>query len=264
MHPADSFAAGILLNRSGKSDRMNAYGKTDKGLIRSSNQDTFRIILNENGLGFIVLCDGMGGARAGNIASEHAAERFLSEIQTANPENTDTDTLAAIVEAAVAAANKEVYELSQTSSAYNGMGTTLVGGICADNRVILANVGDSRAYLLKGESIAQMTEDHSLVAEMIRSGRLSEEDAKVYPGRNLITRAIGVDAEVQADLYEITIYEGQTLLLCSDGLCGMADDAEIAEMISQAASKEEACDKLISLAYRAGGSDNITVVLYTK
>ncbi|MDO5783660.1 MAG: Stp1/IreP family PP2C-type Ser/Thr phosphatase [Eubacteriales bacterium] len=243
---------------------MNAYGKTDKGLVRANNQDTFRTELNENGLGFVVLCDGMGGARAGNIASERAAERFLKEVQAAKPDEADADTLSGIVERAVAAANQEVYELSQSSAAYNGMGTTLVGGICAGDKVILANVGDSRAYLVDGASIAQMTSDHSLVAEMVRTGRLSEEDAKVYPGRNLITRAIGVDAEVQADLYQITIHDGQTLLLCSDGLCGLVTDAEIAAAVAQAATQEEACEKLISLACSAGGSDNITVVLYTK
>lgn len=243
---------------------MNAYGKTDKGLVRANNQDTFRTELNENGLGFVVLCDGMGGARAGNIASERAAERFLKEVQTAKPDKTDADTLSGIVERAVAAANQEVYELSQSSAAYNGMGTTLVGGICAGDMIILANVGDSRAYLIDGNSIAQMTSDHSLVAEMVRTGRLSEEDAMVYPGRNLITRAIGVDAEVQADLYQIAIHDGQTLLLCSDGLCGLVTDAEIAATVARAATQEEACDKLISLACSAGGSDNITVVLYTK
>ena len=243
---------------------MNAYGKTDKGLVRANNQDTFRTQIDENGFGFVVLCDGMGGARAGNIASERAAERFLQEIQTAKPDEADADVLSSIVEGAVAAANREVYELSQSSAAYSGMGTTLVGGICIEDQVILANVGDSRAYLIDGTAIAQMTSDHSLVAEMVRTGRLSEEDAKVYPGRNLITRAIGVDAEVQADLYQITIHDGQTLLLCSDGLCGMVTDAEISAAVAQAHTQEEACDKLISLACSAGGSDNITVVLYTK
>lgn len=243
---------------------MNAFGKTDKGLVRASNQDTFRIDIKENGLGFLVLCDGMGGARAGNIASQRAAECFMEQTGIADPQQADTETLAGIVEKAVAAANTEVYELSQSAPEYNGMGTTLVGGICVDNRVVLANVGDSRAYVLENGKIAQMTADHSLVAEMVRSGRLSSEDAKHYPGRNLITRAIGVDGEVEADLYEITLHEGQTLLLCSDGLCGMVTDLEIVSAVARSASKEEACEKLIQLACDAGGNDNITVVLYTK
>lgn len=264
MLPAVNCGAGILVKRSGKSDRMNAYGKTDKGLVRANNQDTFRVDLREDGLGFLVLCDGMGGARAGNIASERAASRFMEHVQSLPPDQTDTGALAARVEQAVAQANEEVYELSQSSPDYHGMGTTLVGGICIDDRVILANVGDSRAYMLEGSRIAQMTSDHSLVAEMVRTGRLSEEDAKHYPGRNLITRAVGVDGTVEADLYEITIHDGQTLLLCSDGLCGPVTDSEIAAAVGQAASQEEACEKLISLACDAGGSDNITVVLYTK
>ena len=175
---------------------MNAFGKTDKGLVRASNQDTFRIDIRENGLGFLVLCDGMGGARAGNIASVRAAERFMEQACTADPEQADTETLSRIAQRAVTAANSEVYELSQSSPAYNGMGTTLVGCICAGDRVVLANVGDSRAYVIDGEKIAQMTADHSLVAEMVRTGRLSSEEAKYYPGRNLITRAVGVDSEV--------------------------------------------------------------------
>lgn len=243
---------------------MKAFGKTDKGLVRANNQDTFRIDVRENGLGFIVLCDGMGGARAGNIASDRAADRFLEHIKTADAAQADTDSLANIVEEAVAAANTEVFQLSQSSPAYNGMGTTLVGGICVDDRVILANVGDSRAYLIDGSKIAQMTADHSLVEEMVRSGRLTPEEAKVYPGRNLITRAIGVDSAVEADLYEITIHDGQTLLLCSDGLSGLVYDAEIAAIVAEAASQEDACSRLIERACEAGGNDNITVVLYTK
>ena len=243
---------------------MKAYGKTDKGLVRANNQDTYRTEITEDGLGLIVLCDGMGGARAGNIASERAAERFMERIRTADPAKADTDTLSQIVEQAVEQANTEVFELSQSSPSYNGMGTTLVGGICVDDRIVLANVGDSRAYVIDGKNIAQMTEDHSLVAEMIRSGRLTPEDARHYPGRNLITRAVGVEERVQADFYEITLHEGQTLMLCSDGLSGMITDEQIADIISQAESKEEACDKLIEAACNGGGSDNITVVLYTK
>ena len=161
-------------------------------------------------------------------------------------------------------ANTEVFELSQSSPAYNGMGTTLVGGICVDDRVILANVGDSRAYLIDGDKIAQMSADHSLVAEMVRSGRLTKAEAKTYPGRNLITRAVGVDSSVEADVYEIKMHEGQTLLLCSDGLSGPVTDAEIAAAVSQAPTMEQACTQLIELACKAGGNDNITVVLYTK
>lgn len=243
---------------------MKAYGKTDKGLVRANNQDTFRLDVPETGMGFIVLCDGMGGARAGNIASERAANRFLETIKTADPSETNADVLADLVEKAVHMANKEVFELSQSSPAYNGMGTTLVGGICVDDRVILANVGDSRAYLVDTDKIAQMSTDHSLVAEMVRSGRLTQAEAKTYPGRNLITRAVGVDSEVEADVYEIKMHEGQILLLCSDGLSGPVTDAEIVATVSQAESLEQACTQLIELACKAGGNDNITVVLYTK
>lgn len=243
---------------------MNAYGKTDKGLVRASNQDTFRIDITGDELGFLVLCDGMGGARAGNIASARAADRFMEQVRAADAGEKDTDALSRILEQAVTQANAEVFRLAESSSEYKGMGTTLVGAICAGNRVVLANVGDSRAYVVDGDSIAQMTEDHSVVAELVRAGRLSAEDARHYPGRNLITRAVGVEEEVEADYYEIKLHEGQTLLLCSDGLSGPVTDREIAAVVAQAASQEEACDRLIARACDAGGNDNITVVLYTK
>ena len=213
-------------------------------------------------MAFLVLCDGMGGARAGNVASEKAAECFMKHILTAVG-TTDTDQLAEIIEQAVMLANREVYELSVSEDIYSGMGTTLVGGICIGDRVILANVGDSRAYMLQGSKIAHMTQDHSLVAELLRAGRLTEQEAEHYPNKNLITRAVGVDEAVYADLYELTMHEGQTLLLCSDGLSGMLSDAQIAQICDHAATQEEACDRLIEEACSAGGTDNITVVLYT-
>lgn len=242
---------------------MNVYGKTDQGRVRANNQDTFLTDL-QGELGYLVLCDGMGGARAGNVASEKAAARFLQEMKDNLPECRDTDALAALAEHAAAKANEEVYALSQSAPEYQGMGTTLIGGICVEDRVILANIGDSRAYVLEGSRIAQMTTDHSLVAEMIRTGRLTPEQARSYPGRNLITRAIGVDADVGADLYEITLQDNQILLLCSDGLYGMVTDEEIAAAIQSSQTLEEAGDQLVSIALEAGGHDNITVVLYMK
>lgn len=243
---------------------MRIFGKTDKGAVRANNQDMFRFIMKEeDGMAFLVLCDGMGGARAGNVASDRASECFLEHIQRAVG-MTDSNDLADLVEDAVRAANKEVYELSISQDIYAGMGTTLVGGICLEDRIILANVGDSRAYMLQGTRIAHMTQDHSLVAELVRSGRLTPEEAETYPNKNLITRAVGVDAFVQPDLYEIKIHPGQTLLLCSDGLSGMLPDDRIAQICAASSSQEEACNHLIEAACAAGGTDNITVVLYTK
>jgi protein phosphatase len=244
---------------------MNVYGKTDKGLVRSNNQDTYRIEANENGCSYLILCDGMGGARAGNIASAKTADVFLQYCKEHCKPTMERDELAQILTDGAAQANREVSEMAkQDPEQYSGMGTTLVGGVAVENRVILVNIGDSRAYVLDGGRIAQVTEDHSLVEEMVRAGRLSKEEAKHYPGRNLITRAVGVDETVEADLYEVVLRDGQILLLCSDGLSGMLSDSQIAGIVWSAESFERACDALIAEACEVGGTDNITVVLYTK
>ncbi|MDO5547245.1 MAG: Stp1/IreP family PP2C-type Ser/Thr phosphatase [Eubacteriales bacterium] len=244
---------------------MNVYGKTDKGLVRSNNQDTYRTEVDKSGCAYLILCDGMGGARAGNVASAKTADVFLQYLREHCEPDMERDELARILIAGAAKANREVYEMAeQDPEQYNGMGTTLVGGVAIGDRIVLANIGDSRAYLLDGEQIAQITEDHSLVEEMVRAGRLSKEEARHYPGRNLITRAVGVDAAVEADLYEVILREGQILLLCSDGLSGMLSDGEIAGIVSSEENFEHACEVLIAEACEAGGTDNITVVLYTK
>ena len=244
---------------------MNVYGKTDKGLVRSNNQDTYRTEVNQSGCAYLILCDGMGGARAGNVASEKTAEVFLQYLQEHCEPTMQRDELAQILVDGSAEANRTVYEMAESDpEQYSGMGTTLVGGVAVDDRVILANIGDSRAYLLDGRRIAQVTEDHSVVEEMIRAGKLSKEEARYYPGRNLITRAVGVDASVEPDLYEVVLRDGQILLLCSDGLSGMLTDSEIADIVSSEENFERACETLIARACDAGGTDNITVVLYTK
>ena len=242
---------------------MKIWGITDVGLVRRENQDAYAVE-SRNGFDICVVCDGMGGAAAGKLASEIAVRAYREALGETLREGMDLDAVQAAMAAAASQANRAIREEAARKPEYAGMGTTLVGGICVDDRVILANVGDSRAYLIDGDKIAQMSADHSLVAEMVRSGRLTKAEAKTYPGRNLITRAVGVDSSVEADVYEIKMHEGQTLLLCSDGLSGPVTDAEIAAAVSQAPTMEQACTQLIELACKAGGNDNITVVLYTK
>lgn len=244
------------------SETMKAYGKTDCGLVRANNQDTFRVDLRE-GIGFIVLCDGMGGAKAGNIASEKAAELFMAALtERCTPELDEMQMATLLIEAATAA-NEGVYQLSRSSPDYEGMGTTLVGGICVNEMVMLINIGDSRAYVLDEHRIAQVTRDHSWVEELVMQGKLTREEAATYPGRNLITRAVGVDPKTEGDLYRIKLRKEQSLLLCSDGLSGMVSDGEIAHHVAQAQSQEQACEALIRAACEHGGHDNVTVVLYS-
>lgn len=241
---------------------MKAYGKTDCGLVRANNQDTYRIELRDD-IGFIVLCDGMGGAKAGNVASEKAAELFMAVLtERCTPELSESE-MANLLADAVTAANAGVYELAKSSPDYEGMGTTLVGGICTGKTVMLINVGDSRAYVLDDRRIAQITRDHSWVEELVAQGKLTREEAATYPGRNLITRAVGVDPQTAGDIYRVTLSEGQSILLCSDGLSGMMTDGEIALHHAQAESQEQACGQLIRAACGHGGHDNVTVVLYS-
>lgn len=263
MRPAGSCGAEWRAKQSEvSSETMKAYGKTDCGLVRANNQDTFRVDIREE-IGFIVLCDGMGGAKAGNVASDKAAELFMAVLtERGTPQMGETEMANLLVEAA-AAANAGVYELAGSSPDYEGMGTTLVGGICLNEMVMLINIGDSRAYVLDDHRIAQITRDHSWVEELIAQGRLTREEAATYPGRNLITRAVGVDPQTEGDLYRVTLSEGQSILLCSDGLSGMVTDGEIALCTAEAESQEQACEMLVRAACDHGGHDNVTVVLYS-
>ena len=233
---------------------------TDIGRKRKLNQDY--VFIADLPVGKLpnlyLVADGMGGHNAGGFASRYAVETIVEQINRSQEEGAFSLLYEAIEEA-----NFQVRRKALEDESMSGMGTTLVAATIEGDRLQVANVGDSRLYLV-GDTIRQITTDHSLVEEMVRSGRLTPEQAKVYPGRNLITRAIGVDSAVEADLYEITIHDGQTLLLCSDGLSGLVYDAEIAAIVAEAASQEEACNRLIERACEAGGNDNITVVLYTK
>ncbi|MGN1030227.1 MAG: Stp1/IreP family PP2C-type Ser/Thr phosphatase [Butyricicoccaceae bacterium] len=242
---------------------MKAFGKTDKGLVRANNQDTFLIDDKRDDIMFIVLCDGMGGAKAGNIASAKAAELFMAKLaEQGTPEMNENEMAELLIEAA-ATANEGVFELSKSAPEYEGMGTTLVGGVCVNETVTLINIGDSRAYVLDDRQIAQVTRDHSWVEELIMQGRLTRAEAATFPQRNVITRAVGVDPQVDGDLYRVTLAEGQTILLCSDGLSGMVSDGEIAQLHAGAESQEQACETLVRAACEHGGHDNVTVVLYS-
>ena len=165
---------------------------------------------------------------------------------------------------AAQAANGEVFELSVGQPEYRGMGTTLVGALIQGDTAELLNVGDSRAYRIRGEQIEQLTEDHSYVQEMVRKGKLTPEQSRNHPHKNLITRAIGVEEFVDSDLYQYTLAPEDVLLLCSDGLYGMVDERTVVQIVRQAATLEEAADALINRACQAGGVDNITVVLYRR
>lgn len=223
-------------------------GLTDPGLTRTGNEDA---LLIEPPL--YAVADGMGGHRAGEIASREALTALLANA----PREIDAKALAR----AVRAANRAVIASAAKSRTRTGMGTTLTAAMVDGTRVLVAHVGDSRAYLLHDGQLTRITEDHSMVADLVRQGSITEEDARFHPQRSVITRALGSDADMVADVFEVDACPGDRLLLATDGLTGMLPDDFIAELLSQQRSPEEAAAKLIEAANRAGGYDNITVVI---
>lgn len=226
----------------------SAAALTDPGLTRTGNEDS---LLLETPL--YAVADGMGGHRAGEIASRVALQALLA----AAPRAADAKALAR----AVRAANRAVIESAAKSRTRSGMGTTLTAAMVDGTSIAIAHVGDSRAYLLHDGHLLRITEDHSMVADLVRQGSITEEDARFHPQRSVITRALGSDADMLADIYEVEGAPGDRLLLCTDGLSGMLSDDYIADLLSNEPDPGEAAARLVEAANRAGGYDNITVVV---
>lgn len=244
---------------------MEYFGITDKGRVRPTNQDIYRLeVRPEKESAFVLVCDGMGGANAGNVASRFAADSFLADAAGALDSAPDEITRHKTMLHALEKANDTVFGLAGRQPEFRGMGTTLVGAFVQGREASILNVGDSRAYLFDGETLRQVSEDHSYVEEMRRLGRISAEDARTHPQKNLITRAVGVDATVDGDLFEVELRDTDILLLCSDGLTGMVEDEKIAEVLAKAGTLEDKGRELLTLALEGGGRDNITVALFTR
>ncbi len=244
---------------------MEYFGITDKGRVRPTNQDIYRLEVRlEKESAFVLVCDGMGGANAGNVASRFAADSFLADAAGALDSAPDEIMRHKTMLHALEKANDTVFGLAGRQPEFRGMGTTLVGAFVQGREASILNVGDSRAYLFDGETLRQVSEDHSYVEEMRRLGRISAEDARTHPQKNLITRAVGVDATVDGDLFEVELRDTDILLLCSDGLTGMVEDEKIAEVLAKAGTLEDKGRELLTLALEGGGRDNITVALFTR
>ena len=225
---------------------------TDPGRRRRRNEDAYVVRPP-----LFAVADGMGGARAGEIASRLAAEALR---EGAAPGNGGEEQVGALIQAA----NQRIFERSSADETASGMGTTITVALVEDGIVRIGHVGDSRAYLIRGAKLEQLTEDHSLVAELLRSGKLSPEEAETHPQRSVITRALGTDPDVDADTFSVEAHEGDVFLLCSDGLTTMVDDEEILRTIEASSDDlERAARELVALANRGGGEDNITVVFFT-
>ena len=242
---------------------MQYWALTDPGVARSQNQDTYQIEnLDKNTL-LCVVCDGMGGAKSGNVASTLAADVFTQEVKRSWPGDMDQVHLEQMLGNAVKLANFTVFDQAQQLEDFNGMGTTLVALLVRGKMATIVNVGDSRAYLVDKSGILQLTRDHSVVQMMIARGELTPEKAKRYPGKNLITRAIGTEAQVVCDIFHRKVEKGANFLLCTDGLTNLLDDQEILFEVVHGEDKALCCEHLIEIAKKRGAPDNVTSVLVT-
>ena len=245
---------------------MIAFGRTDKGIVRKDNQDQFQIAeLEDDKLLIAVVCDGMGGAQAGNVASKLATETFVKALSGQPSALLDDDLANDALRDALMAANRVVYETAKEQKGCRGMGTTLVGAVLrkkdAHWKADIINVGDSRAYHISAGKMTQVTRDHSLVEDMVIRGDITRDEALCHPNRNLITRVVGTTPDVACDFFEVDLKEGDYLLFCSDGLTNLVRDEELCEEILHHSDLEECCEMLITLALAKGGSDNVTVLM---
>lgn len=238
---------------------MQIYSKTDIGLKRSSNQDAFITGKLEPDVYFAVVCDGMGGANAGNIASRTAVERISDYIIRSYRIGLDAFEAEKMLKNAIVSVNMEIYDMAMKDKTLSGMGTTVVAAMVLGDTAVIAHVGDSRAYKINDELI-QLTRDHSVVQSLLESGKITAEDAKIHPEKNVITRALGVEEQIIADSMQVSFESGEALLICTDGLTGYADESEIFKIICEE-KNEAVTDKLIQLAKSGGGGDNITVAV---
>ncbi len=241
--------------------------RTDPGMVRSHNEDA---VFGDADLGLVILADGMGGYNAGEVASGMATSQLASGLAAAVPacvpQNLDRETGRRVshrhLREQIAAANAAIFQGAQTQPQYAGMGTTLVMAWFYDNLVTVAHIGDSRLYRLRGEEFQQLTRDHSLLQEQIDSGMITPEEARFSQNKNLVTRALGVDPEVEPEIRDYDVVVGDIYLLCSDGLNDMVDDEEISMTLQAlSANLSLAAEQLVQMANDNGGKDNISVIL---
>lgn len=236
--------------------RFSCAARTDVGVVRSGNEDTY-LMVSERGL--FVVADGMGGHAAGEVASDMAARIVAEEYRPVR--GMSDDELMAQMVGAIRAANGAIFKRTIQEQDKRGMGTTATVLALLPRRYLIGQVGDSRAYILRGGVLTQITKDHSYVQEQVDAGRLSPEEARVHPYANVITRCVGSNGDVVPDLFLGTLEAGDLLLLASDGLTGMLEDEDLRTVMSSGESLEAMVDRLIADANRRGGLDNITVVL---
>ena len=238
---------------------MRVVAKTDIGLRRSSNEDSYAAGELPGSVAWAVVCDGMGGAAGGNIASSTAVKLISERISSGYHKGMTTNSIRNILMSAITAANYSVFEKGRENPELAGMGTTVVATILVDGVACIAHAGDSRAYLLSEGKLRQLTKDHSFVQEMVDNGTLTLEEAKDDPRKNIITRALGIDEEIRIDFCEEFLDDKDVLIICTDGLTNFVDESEICDITSNCSYYEYA-EQLVNRANKNGGGDNVTVV----
>lgn len=246
---------------------MRLTAKTDKGITRKTNQDTFYFQSLDKNACFAIVCDGMGGRKAGHIASQMTREIIKKRINSEFTMELDFNGIKSLIFSAINQANYEVFEKSKSSLDFDGMGTTLTFVLVKEFVAFIAHIGDSRIYSINKNEINQITTDHSMVQMLYDKGEITFEEMKNHPQKNIITRAIGVEKNIEIDYKEVPFEFGMNLdskiLLCSDGLHNVVGDEEILEIVNSI-SLENVCDTLIDLANNNGGPDNITVAIVAE
>lgn len=244
---------------------MKAFGKSITGLKRSNNEDAF-YICNENCIldNLYIIADGMGGHKAGEVASSIAINAFNKYLSESICKPVNESAILDIMVDAIQTSNKEIYKISEENPEFLGMGTTFDAAVVCKNKIFIAHVGDSRVYIMREKKLFQVTKDHSLVMEMVKNGEITMEEALVHPNRNIITRALGTKNDIEIDTFIENINDVDIILMCTDGLTNMIKDSEIENILNLEKSVEEKLEILVDTANNNGGLDNISVILISQ
>lgn len=239
---------------------IHHWGISDTGAVRTQNQDSFYTKPIREDLLLAIVCDGMGGAKAGNVASNLAVDTAAQYLEDVVPDKLSAHGPGKLCEAC-RMSNRAVFQKACREQECRGMGTTMVCALVHGGKVDILNVGDSRAYHISGEGITRVTRDHSVVEDLLRRGEITPEEARSHPKKNLITRCLGTECEVDPDLYEVKLKAGDRLLLCTDGLSNVLTDQEILYEVVHGGAGETCCQRMLDIAMSRGAPDNVTAVL---
>lgn len=235
--------------------------KSDKGLVRNINEDSYNIIAGHTGIpAAFIIADGMGGHNSGEIASRMAVDLVSNHIMQFPEKISSEENISEAIEDMVQKANVSIHEMSREQGANFGMGTTFIVAVICGKKLFIGHVGDSRVYLARNGGIARITTDHSFIEELIKNGSLKREEAGNHPRKNMLTRALGCFEEILIDTYSCDVLENDTFILCTDGLTNMLGENEINDIVQKAGEPDDICNKLVSRANEYGGEDNITVI----